>query len=83
MRVRHGPVVDYKLCIGCKTCYNNCPDDVYSWDEDRDQPLVAYPDECHYCAICELDCPQEAISVRLPLHALVDIGIYPRTSIAE
>jgi hypothetical protein len=27
-----------------------------------------------------LDCPQEAISVRLPLHALVDIGIYPRIS---
>ena len=26
--------VDYRQCIGCKICYDLCPIDVFTWDEE-------------------------------------------------
>lgn len=63
------PKVDYVHCDGCKVCYNTCPMDIYGWDETTNQPVVAYPDECCYCGICELDCPQWCIDVEMPASA--------------
>lgn len=78
VKVRHGPIIDYTRCSGQRCCYDNCPDDVFDWDEELGLPIVAYPDECHYCGICEIQCVEQAITVRLPLHAMLDLGIYPK-----
>ena len=59
-----GPVrLDLSLCKACGICIELCPDKVF----DRDKlgyPVVARPDECSQCLICELHCPDFAIEVR-------------------
>ena len=76
--VRFGPKIDYQLCSGCGKCYENCQSDVYTWDSKKGKPVIARPDECYYCDTCDLECPEEAINIRLPLHSMLDIGIYPK-----
>ncbi|MBW2029246.1 MAG: ferredoxin family protein [Deltaproteobacteria bacterium] len=76
--LKHGPVIDYRQCNGCHRCYDNCPDDVFGWDEVKGLPIVAYPDECHYCDICVLECSDEAIHLDFPIQVLLDLGVYPR-----
>ena len=71
----YGPQIDYEYCNGCKACYRNCPSDVFGWDEGKKRPRVDYPGECHYCAVCELECLQLAIEVVPPVHARVEYGI--------
>lgn len=58
--------VDYKKCIGCKICYDRCPLDVYTWDEELDMPRVTYWDECWHCGICWMECPKRAIDITYP-----------------
>ena len=60
------PVIDEKLCNFCGTCYQICPQDVFS-SAGKSLPAVAYPEECWYCGACVIDCPPEAIHLRLPL----------------
>jgi len=62
------PVIDPKLCNGCGTCYDLCPQDVFAFRRGRTKiPKVAYPLECWYCGACVVDCPREAIRLTLPL----------------
>jgi adenylylsulfate reductase subunit B len=62
------PVIDGKLCNFCGTCYDICPQDVFSFDRKRKRaPVVAYPGECWYCGACVVDCPRRAVSLTLPL----------------
>ena len=61
--------VDFNKCNGCKICYNECPMDVFAWDEEKKKPVVAYPDECWYCGACEIDCPVKAIDLSLSILA--------------
>ncbi len=60
------PIIDKNLCAHCGTCYEVCPQDVFSFDT-KEPPRVAYPEECWYCGACVLDCPEEAVSLKLPL----------------
>jgi 2-oxoglutarate ferredoxin oxidoreductase subunit delta len=59
-----GPVqLDLELCKACGVCIELCPEKVF----DRDKlgnPVVARPDDCSQCLICELHCPDFAIEVR-------------------
>ncbi|MCK4952746.1 ferredoxin family protein [Candidatus Bathyarchaeota archaeon] len=55
--------IDYKLCTGCKACYDECPLDVFGWNEEEDKPIILYPSECWYCGACEIDCPTKAVDV--------------------
>jgi adenylylsulfate reductase, subunit B len=59
-------VIDYRKCTGCKLCYNHCPLDVFTWDEDLKMPRVAYPEECWHCGVCWMECPKRAIDINLP-----------------
>lgn len=63
----NGPVeIDYKKCIGCKKCYDICPQDVFIIDPHTGMPQVAYMEECWVCGCCWMECPKRAIDVRLP-----------------
>jgi len=59
--------IDYDTCNGCKECYDVCPLDIIAWDEEKDMPYVAYPDECQLCFLCQEECPEEAIAVKIPI----------------
>jgi NAD-dependent dihydropyrimidine dehydrogenase PreA subunit len=55
--------VDYDACNGCKTCFKVCYVDVWRFDDEKDMPIVAYPEDCTACNMCELECPTNAIEV--------------------
>ena len=59
--------IDYRLCTGCKICYEVCPLDIIAWDNEKELPYNAYPDECQLCFICQEECPDEAIKVKVPI----------------
>jgi len=58
--------IDYHRCIGCGTCYDRCPQDVFTWDEDLNMPGVTYIEECWFCGCCWMDCPKRAIDITYP-----------------
>jgi adenylylsulfate reductase, subunit B len=58
--------IDYHKCTGCKKCYEVCPMDVFTWDEEMKLPRVTYWEECWICGICWMDCPKRAIDITLP-----------------
>ena len=55
--------IDLDACNGCGLCYRACFVDVIRWDEAAKRPVVAYPEDCAQCNLCELNCPVDAISV--------------------
>ena len=77
IQVTYGPKIDYALCNGCKACYNICPLDVFGWDDENNRPIILYPEECHHDGICEMECPELAITHELPLQAKYFLSIYP------
>lgn len=68
---RGGITVNYRLCIGCKKCYEICPMDVFDFDVGKKRLHVAYPEECWYCGACIYDCPIEgALQMEIPMACL-------------
>lgn len=56
--------IDKKLCKPCcKVCVDACPLDVLRWDENTKEAVVAYPEDCVWCCICEIECPVQCINV--------------------
>lgn len=64
----------YKNCTNCKSCYNECPADVFGWDKQKNIPYIAYPDECNHCGICAAECKFNAINLTLPPGAWSDLN---------
>lgn len=61
-------IVDSNLCKGCDICIITCPKDVYAKSEKVNTKNVYVPyasneDNCTYCGLCELSCPDQAIYV--------------------
>ena len=59
-------VVNEEKCIsGCHVCVDSCPVDCLATDTVRRKAYMKY-DECWYCLACEVDCPTNAITVKIP-----------------
>lgn len=54
--------VNLKWCKGCGICYAFCPKNVFEALPDK-KPKVVHPEECIECMLCEIRCPDLAISV--------------------
>lgn len=65
------PVIDKEKCIGCNTCADNCPLEVFGPVIKGEKPQVMYPNECWHCRACEFDCPVGAISMIYPLPMMI------------
>ncbi|MBV8227619.1 MAG: 4Fe-4S binding protein, partial [Verrucomicrobia bacterium] len=50
---------------GCHVCVDSCPVDCLATDTVRRKAYMKY-DECWYCLACEVDCPTNAITVKIP-----------------
>ncbi|MBD3309886.1 4Fe-4S dicluster domain-containing protein [Candidatus Woesearchaeota archaeon] len=55
------PVIDYDKCKVTKTCIDVCPMQVF--EEEDEKVVVAKPDECIGCRACEVQCPEQAITI--------------------
>ncbi|MCD6466469.1 MAG: 4Fe-4S binding protein [Methanomicrobia archaeon] len=54
-------IVDKEKCIGCGTCAENCPVDVYEIKDGKAVPVNE--DACIACRLCESQCPEGAITI--------------------
>ncbi|KZX14963.1 electron transport complex subunit RsxB [Methanobrevibacter cuticularis] len=60
--------VDPNLCKGCDLCIETCPEHVYDKSSKLNKKGVYLPcpkreKDCTKCHLCELMCPDQAISV--------------------
>lgn len=51
-----------RFCKGCRICVEFCPTGTLALD-DRFKVMVAHPEKCIACRMCELRCPDLAIFV--------------------
>ncbi|MBW1645600.1 MAG: 4Fe-4S binding protein [Deltaproteobacteria bacterium] len=58
-------------CKRCGICVAFCPQQVLAMDENR-QVYAKQPEKCIACHMCELRCPDFAITVQEPEPALPD-----------
>ena len=59
-------VVDEERCIkGCHICVESCPVDCLAIAPATGKSRMKY-DDCWYCLACEVDCPTNAITVKIP-----------------
>lgn len=57
------PDVDYDICTGDQECFKFCKNNVFTWDEANNHPVVANPYNCVVgCQACLNVCPVQAIS---------------------
>jgi len=60
--------IDTFLCKGCGICIDMCPRKVFKWSQELSEKGVHYPvpvhaDKCMKCKMCELLCPDLALTV--------------------
>ena len=53
------PKIDYEKCTKCNLCWEYCPDDIFSHNEEG-YPVIDY-EYCKGCLICYAVCPTKAI----------------------
>jgi len=59
-------VVNADKCIkGCRICIDSCPVDCLAVNPETGKAHMQW-DECWYCLACEIDCPKDAITVKIP-----------------
>jgi 2-oxoglutarate ferredoxin oxidoreductase subunit delta len=49
-------------CKACGLCYEFCPTGVFTSDRTG-RPVVSHPDKCIACYLCEMLCPDMALTV--------------------
>ena len=54
--------IDEDACVGCTLCVDECPTDVFEFDEAKAVPVVKHEKECFGCFSCSEICPAEAIT---------------------
>lgn len=59
------PQWDADKCIGCGTCYHNCPENVIQMDDRDGWRYIGHNSfNCRTCRTCEDLCPQGAIEIK-------------------
>jgi NAD-dependent dihydropyrimidine dehydrogenase PreA subunit len=58
-------VSEAKCITGCRICIDSCPVDCLAVNPITKKAHMAH-DECWYCLACEIDCPKDAITVKIP-----------------
>jgi adenylylsulfate reductase, subunit B len=63
------PVIDHAKCTRCQLCAEICPMSLFSLPKpEKAIPEILFPEECWHCNACVLDCPGDAIRLRMPIN---------------
>jgi 2-oxoglutarate ferredoxin oxidoreductase subunit delta len=54
--------IQKKWCKNCGICYEFCPRKVFGLGK-LNEPIVVAPEACNCCRLCELRCPEFAVTV--------------------
>ena len=60
-------------CKQCGICVTFCPQQVLAMDENR-RVFAQHPEKCIACHMCELRCPDFAITVKEPVEKIRNNG---------
>lgn len=61
--------IDESVCVGCNACANICRVQAILPNAELGKPpVLAYPDECWYCACCVEACRTGALRMNLPIN---------------
>lgn len=66
------PLVDDKLCTGCRECVNFCKFNALAYTHNK---LIVFEEVCHSCGGCVLFCPENALSEREKVIGKVQKGV--------
>jgi len=55
---------DFESCIGCKTCIDVCPCNVYAFDREQKKAILQNEDLCFSCGACVKQCPASCLSLK-------------------
>ena len=53
--------IDEDACVGCQLCVDECPTDVFEFDDEKALPVVKHEKECFGCLSCSEICPADAV----------------------
>ncbi len=62
-------IIDEDACVGCELCVDECPTDVFEFNEEKRIPEVVREKECFGCLSCSEICPATAITHEDILHS--------------
>jgi len=54
---------DIDACIGCRRCYEICPQDVFRFNEEQHKAVIAYPESCISCGQCFINCVGHSLAL--------------------
>ncbi len=55
-------LIQTKWCKNCGICVEFCPQKVFTLGK-LNEPMISTPEACSCCRLCELRCPEFAITV--------------------
>ena len=55
--------IDLNKCVGCESCVNICPLDVFYFDYQAHKSVLAYPENCQSCGQCFLNCKGRSLGI--------------------
>ena len=50
-------------CIGCQSCVDRCPMDVFYYDPLENKSVIVYPENCQSCGQCYLNCQGRSLGI--------------------